>query len=184
MPADPRTFANLIRYGTIVSVDYDAERAVVQLDGLTTAPLKWSLPAAGSDVRVWSPPSVGEQVSVSSPNGDVASGHIEARIPSNATPKPIGADKDSFAIAFGDGAILLYNRATHVLRAALPAGGRVEMEAPGGFSLKGDLEVDGKITTTQNIESDADVLAGEISLKKHRTPGITSGSAISPAPVP
>lgn len=43
----------------------------------------------------------------------------------------------------------------------------VEIKAENGVAVTGDVAVTGKITATKNIESDADVKAGTVSLKTH-----------------
>jgi phage baseplate assembly protein V len=206
-----RIIANLIRFGTVSSVDYDAERIRVQLDDddtdfpSVTAPIKWATPRAG-DTAVWNPPSVGEQVVVLSPNGDLAAGFAIPAIFCSALPKPSGASKDNCMIVFGDGCALLYDHAQHLLRGTLPEGGKVEFTAPAGFKFTGDMELDGALHVTKaitaddtlhvdkavtagdtikatgDISSDADVSAGAISLKHHTTTGVQPGSGISGPP--
>ncbi len=46
--------------------------------------------------------------------------------------------------------------------------GSVTLELSDKIVIKGDLEVQGKITATDNIESSADVKAGSVSLKDHK----------------
>lgn len=71
-------------YGVVTEVDYDARRAVVEIeDGWTLAPLPWLELRAGK-TRTSSPPSVGEQVTVFSPAGDPSMGLIVAGVPSDA----------------------------------------------------------------------------------------------------
>lgn len=49
------------------------------------------------------------------------------------------------------------------------------------FQITGDIEVTGKITATDNIESDGDVKAGSISLTTHTHPAGTLASPYAPA---
>jgi phage baseplate assembly protein V len=178
-----RALANLIRKGTVQSVTTRPARARVQVGGLLTAPLPWlSLRACTTKVRHWSPPGVGEQVLVLSPGGDLAGGVVLTGIPSDKHPVPDGATEDNVLLAFGDGAVFLYDLAAHVLRGTLPAGGRVEMTAPGGFLLTGDTVIDGALTVNKNVEmkadahaagtitGDTDVIAAGISGKGHKHP--------------
>ena len=51
----------LIRYGTVVSVDHAAATCAVRAGEVVTGPIRWAESRAG-DVKVWSPPSEGEQV--------------------------------------------------------------------------------------------------------------------------
>jgi phage baseplate assembly protein V len=186
-----RALANLIRKGTVQSVTTRPARARVQVGGLLTAPLPWvSLRASTDKVRHWSPPAVGEQVLVLSPYGDLGGGVVLAGIPSDKNPIPDGATEDNVIMAFGDGAVLLYDIASHVLRGTLPAGGRVEVTAPGGFLFTGDAVVDGNLKVTKNVDvdgdnhakgtvtGDTDVIAAGISGKGHvhpETGAITKG---------
>lgn len=79
-----RRQANGQLYGVVASVDYDAKRAVVEIeDGWNTAPLPWQERRAGK-ARTSSPPSVGEQVTVLSPGGETAAGLILLGVPSDA----------------------------------------------------------------------------------------------------
>jgi phage baseplate assembly protein V len=190
-----RILANLIRFGTVKAVTTKPARVRVQVGGLLTAPLPWfSVRAATKKVRHWSPPAVGEQVIVFSPNGDPASGVALAGIYSDANPPPEGATEDNVIVAFGDGAVLLYDLVAHVLRGTLPDGGRVEVAAPGGFLLTGDTVVDGNLTVTKNVDvdgdthvagtvtGDTDVLAAGISGKGHTHAGVTAGAAKTAPP--
>ena len=140
-----RILANLIRFGTVASVDYDAERITVKLADITTTPIKWATPRAG-DTAVWNPPSEGEQVIVLSPNGDLAAGFALPSIFCAAFAKPPGATKDNTMIAFSDGAVLLYDTASHRLSARLPDKGSFSVTAPGGMRLEGSLQVSENIS--------------------------------------
>lgn len=189
-----RILANLIRYGTVASIDADAARVTVKTGGVVTKPLPWLSTRAGR-VRAWNPPSVGEQVMVLSPNGDLAAGVAFPALFSNALPKPDDATADNVVVAFDDGAVLLYDMATHLLKASLPAGGRVEAIAPGGFKLTGDVDIDGKLHVSdavtldntlhadQDITSDGDVKAGSINLTNHVHDKVQPGPAVSGKPV-
>ncbi len=155
-----RALANLIRFGTVKQVTVKPARVRVQVGGLLTAPLPWiTVRAATSKVRHWSPPAVDEQVIVLSPNGDPAGGVVLCGIPSDKNPIPDGANEDNVLVAFGDGAVLLYDLASHVLRGTLPDGGRVEITAPGGFLFTGDTTVDGNLKVTKSVDIDGDAHA-------------------------
>jgi len=195
MHEDPSQLVNLIRYGTIATVDAAAARVVVSVGGLTTKPIPWLAPRAGA-TRTWSPPSPGEQVLVLSPGGNLGAAVALAGIFYDTFAIPDGATTDNVLIAFGDGAVLLYDQAVHLLKGTLPAGGRVELTAPGGFRLIGDVDVDGAfhvtqaatfdatLHTTQGITSDTDVKAGEISLRNHPHGQVQPGGGVSGKPQP
>lgn len=79
-----RRQANGLLYGVVASVDYDAKRAVVEIeDGWNTAPLPWLERRAGK-ARTSSPPSHREQVMVLSPGGETAAGLILLGVSSDA----------------------------------------------------------------------------------------------------
>lgn len=190
-----RALANLIRKGTVQSVTTRPARARVQVGGLLTAPLPWlSLRASTNKVRHWSPPAVGEQVIVLSPGGDLGGGVVLCGIPSDKNPIPDGATEDNVLMAFGDGAVLLYDMASHVLRGTLPAGGRVEVTAPGGFLFTGDTVIDGMLTVNKDVEmkadahaagtitGDTDVVAAGISGKGHKHGGVMAGGTFTAPP--
>lgn len=184
-----RLLANLIRFGTVKSVTMRPPRACIEVGGLLTKPRPWVSLRAGKSVRHWSPPSVGEQVLFLSPNGDLSAGTPICGIFSDANPPPDEATADNVLIAFGDGAVLLYDLVAHVLRGTLPEGGRVEVTAPGGFALKGNVSVDGDLDVTGKshaagkVTSDDDVVGAGISLKGHKHDKTQPGSGMSGTPV-
>lgn len=70
-----------------------------------------------------------------------------------------------------------------------PSGQIVNITAPGGMTITaptvhftGALTVDETIDAAQNITSQADVLAGTVSLKNHLTTNVTSGTSLSGPP--
>jgi phage baseplate assembly protein V len=191
----PASLVNLIRYGTVQSVDIDRARVTVAVGGLTTKPIPWIAARAGA-VRTWSPPSRGEQVLVLSPGGNLGAGVALTGIFYDQCAKPADGTADNVLLAFGDGAVLLYDHVAHLLKGTLPAGGHVELTAPGGFRLVGDIDIDGKLHVTQavtcdatvraaqDITSDADVKAGDISLRNHPHDKVQPGSGVSGKPQP
>ena len=195
MHEDPTQLINLIRYGTIATIDVASARVVVSVGGLATKPIPWLAPRAGA-TRTWSPPTPGEQVLVLSPGGNLGAAVALTGIFYDTFAIPDGATSDNVVIAFGDGAVFLYDHATHLLKGVLPAGGRVELTAPGGFHLVGDMDIDGAfhvtqaatfdatLHTAQDITTDADVKAGDISLRDHPHGQVQPGSGMSGKPQP
>jgi phage baseplate assembly protein V len=185
--------ANLIRFGTVQAVA--GKRVQVKIGGLLTRPIAWVSARAGN-TKSWSPPDIGEQVLVLSPNGDLGAAVALGGIFCDANDVPEGATSDNVVLAFRDGAVLLYDQAAHVLKGTLPAGGRVDVSAPGGFKLTGPVDIDGALTVSQaatfkqtvhasqDITSDADVKAGSISLTHHPHGLVKSGTDVSGAPLP
>jgi phage baseplate assembly protein V len=188
-----RILTNLIRYGTVSAVV--GKRVRVKVGGNTTAPLPWLTGRAGK-TKSWSPPDMGEQVIVLSPNGNLAAAVVLPSLFSSANDIPTDANPDNVLLAFGDGAVLLYDAAAHLLKGTLPAGGKVELTAPDGFTLRGDVDVDGKLHVSkevtvdstlhasETITSNSDVKAGNISLVNHPHDKVQPGSGVSGKPVP
>lgn len=65
-----------------------------------------------------------------------------------------------------------------------PAGRIVNIVAPGGINITGNVQVTGTVTATQNIESDTDVIGGSsnISLVNHVHSGVQAGGSLTGAP--
>lgn len=91
-------------------------------------------------------------------------------------------------LRFADGAQLQYDTDTHALQATLPGGGTATITADGGITLNGPLtvngttQINGDVGITGTATVDIDVLGGGISLKHHKTTGVTAGSALSGVP--
>ncbi|WP_030540295.1 phage baseplate assembly protein V [Sphingobium sp. DC-2] len=164
-----------IQYGVIASVDYANATCTVTLGELTTGELPWVAQRAGA-ARIWSPPSVGEQCVVLSPEGDLENGLVVVGLYSDANPAPSN-DPDVIQISMPDGASFSYNHATHALAITLPAGGTMTVDAPGGTKWTGNLNVEGKLTASD------DVVGGGKSLKGHKHGGVQAGAAQTGAPV-
>lgn len=163
---------DLIRKGTIDSVDLGSARATVRCGDIVSPPIAW-LELAGA-TRSWFPPSVGEQVVLLCPEGDISGSIFLRGLSSNRFPA-LGDGKRCL-IEFEDGAVIAYDPEAHHLDIILPAGATGTIEADGGLRIKGDIELDGKLTASD------DVLAGSISLKNHKHGGVQAGTAQSGAP--
>lgn len=152
-----RRTANLVRYGTVVSVNPGAGTARVNFGGDTeSADLPISSARAGG-ARVWSPVVVGEQVMVLCPSGDTAQGIIAGSVPCEAFPAPSG-DGATYQINLPGGVVISVS------------GGAVHITAPGKVIIAGDVEVSG------------DVVASGISLVHHKHGGITPGTSKTAEP--
>ncbi|MCY4121643.1 MAG: phage baseplate assembly protein V, partial [Acidobacteria bacterium] len=80
---------------------------------------------------------VGEQVVVLAPSGDLAAAVALPGIFQVAAPPP--SDEETRAvIEFSDGAVISYDVEAHVLRAELPAGGKLDVV--GAIEASGDVE--------------------------------------------
>lgn len=176
-PTDPD---QLIRFGSVASVDLAAGRCTVTIDengasgDATTPPIRWIEPRAGK-TRTWSPPSEGEQVVLLCPAGEIGSAVALRGLSTNAYP-PAGGSLAEL-IEFDDGAVLSYDPEGHALSIKLPAGATLAVEADGGLTIKGDIELTGKLTASD------DVIASGKSLKNHKHSGVQAGPAQTGAPV-
>jgi phage baseplate assembly protein V len=174
-PDIQRLIGDLVRFGTVASVDHAKATCRVRLEQILSGDVPWAGGRAGA-TRTWSPPSVGEQVVLICPEGDIAAGFIIPGVYSNARPAP-AATEGSFSIHFDDGTWLGYDPGAKALTAIVGAGGTALIEAPGGITIRGDVTVEGKLTASD------DVLAGDTSLRNHRHDKVQSGDAISGKPV-
>ncbi|PNU06468.1 phage baseplate assembly protein V [Novosphingobium guangzhouense] len=176
----PADLSELIRLGTIASVDLAAKRCTVlygdeddEDSGATTPPIRWLAPRCGK-TKVWSPPSIGEQAILLCPDGQLAAAIALIGIEQDAFPLPAWGLTEG--VEFEDGALITYDPEAHALTAILPAGGTAAIEAPGGVTIRGDVTVEGTITTS------GDVIADGISLKSHKHSGVQAGAAQSGPP--
>ena len=165
---------DVLRLGTIASVDHANATCTVESGDILTGELPWIAQRAGA-TRIWSPPTIGEQCLLLSPEGDIEAGIVMVGLYSDACPPP-SLDPVRIVTEYPDGAIISYDHATHRLSAILPDGGTAAIEAPGGVSIIGDLDVTGTITASQ------DVLAADISLKDHRHGKVQAGAARTDKP--
>ncbi|TDL95680.1 phage baseplate assembly protein V [Stutzerimonas stutzeri ATCC 17588 = LMG 11199] len=171
-----RRLENLIRLGTIAAVDHAAARCTVSTGGLSVPNLPWLALRAGSSSD-WDPPTVGEQCILVAPSGEPALGVALVGLYSQQRPAP----SNSATVRrrkYPDGAVIDYDHASHTLSATLPAGGKVQLTAPGGVFILGDVDITGTLKASE------DVLAGDISLVNHRTKGVMPGNGISEEPTP
>jgi len=176
---DPRSLGDLIRFGTVASVDLAGARCTVQAGDLTTGPIRWVEGRSGA-TRTWSPPTKGEQVLLICCEGEIAAGVALRGIVSDANPAPGNSLRE--LIQFGDGAALAYDPEAHALEVLLPAGATVRMVADGGVAIKGDVAIDGNLSSTGTISADDDVVAAGISGKNHLHGDVKAGTDDSGKP--
>lgn len=178
--SDPRRLAgNLIQLGTIDHVDLAAATCRVRVGEIETGDLPWLAARAGA-TRIWSAPSVGEQCLLLCPEGDMEGGIVLPGLFSDAMPAPAGDASD--IIVFSDNARAGYDSTSHTLSIQLPAGGVLNIVAPGGIRLTGPVTVDGKLDCTATITAATDVVGGGKSLKDHVHTKVQAGGAISGPP--
>ncbi|USI72701.1 phage baseplate assembly protein V [Sphingomonas morindae] len=174
-PDIQRLIGDVVRFGTIASVDLAAARCTVAVGELETAAVPWIAGRAG-DARLWSPPSVGEQVLLLCPEGDIAAGVALCGIYSDANPAPASV-AGLMLLRFGDGAILSYDADGHALVARLVPDATAHIVAPGGLTIDGPVTVNGTVTATEDVKT-----AG-VSLKNHVHDKVQAGGAMSGTPV-
>ncbi len=183
----PADLSELIRLGSIASVDLAAGRCTVRYGdpddddgGATTPPIRWFAVRAG-ETRTWSPPSIGEQAMVLAPDGQLAGGVALLGIYSDAFPPPGSTLAE--LVEYADGAQIGYDPVAHALTAILPAGATALVEAPGGLTIRADVTIEGNVMLKGGITADDDVVASGISLKGHRHKDVQAGAAQSGPPV-
>ncbi len=177
-----RRLENLIRFGTIKTI-HPAKpftTVTVTIGEITTAKLRFLTLRAGR-TKTWDPPTIGEEVMVLSPSGVLEMGVAIAGFNNADNPAP-SDDVGKTIRVFEDGCILCYDVKTHHLEAILPKSGTCDITAD--VNIIGKLTVSETIIAQKDISTNADVIAGDISLKKHRTDKVQPGSGQSGGPVP
>lgn len=187
-----RLISNLIRTGTVVSVDIDAGLCRVASGDLTTNWIPWLTLRAGTTVT-WSAPTPREQVILLSPEGDTANAIALCGLYSEQVPAPAASGAISL-LRFADGAQLRYDADAHALEALLPSGGTFTVTADGGTTINGPLTVNGETTLNGNTAvvgnasvsgtatADVDVVGAGISLKGHVHLGVQRGNGLTDPP--
>lgn len=183
--ADPRRIiGNILRLGSIESVDLGEATCRVRVGDNVTGDIPWWTPRAGA-VRIWSPPTIGEQCMLFCAEGDTESGIAVTGLFSDANPAP-SADP-LILVAFTDGTRFAYDPQAHALKIDI-AGGTAELTAPGGLTITADTSITGNLTLSGDasvsgtVTAEQDVVGGGKSLKSHRHSGVTAGSAQSGPP--
>ncbi|PWB14232.1 phage baseplate assembly protein V [Acinetobacter sp. AM] len=203
-----RRLENLIRLGRIKTITPSQPFTTVTVDlgEITTANIRFLNLRAGDD-KTWDPPSIGEEVVVLSPCGVLEMGIAIAGLNNESNPAPSNDLNKNIRI-YSDGCFISYDVSTHALEVILPAGGTAELTALGGITINGDTTINGNVQVNGsqamtgnntvggsqlvqgsshsigNFSTDADVKAGNISLKSHKTSGIQTGGGTSGVPVP
>jgi phage baseplate assembly protein V len=138
-----RRLANLVMLGKVAEVDHEAARVKVKVGDLVTAWRPWLALRAGGNSN-WHPPEIDEQVVLLSVNGDPAQSVVLVGLYQDAHPAP-SSDPDIDVSVYSDGAKISYDRNQHKLSAILPAQASVELIAPGGVTIEGDVTIVGSV---------------------------------------
>lgn len=129
-----RRLENIVRIGSVHSIDHAAVRCRVQSGGLVTQWLPWIESRAG-ETTTWSPPTVGEQCIVFSPSGEAGGGIVLYGIHSSGKQPPSHAP-EKHVIKFPDGAAISYDHAASHLEASgiqtcsIEAGTSITLDTP------------------------------------------------------
>lgn len=165
-----------LEYGEVSAVDYQGCRIRVRLDERDGVQSYWlNVPQRHTQGTKSRPlmPEIGEQVAVLL-DADGVGGVYLGGVYSTAEPPPV-VDQDTNYVRFGDGTVVTYNRAAHLLAVdcvgattlkcgqglSVETGAPVLVKAPSAtleipqVALKGNLEVDGNIHATGTIIDDA-----------------------------
>ncbi|PTR05475.1 MULTISPECIES: phage baseplate assembly protein V [unclassified Novosphingobium] len=176
----PADLSTLIRLGTILSVTLNPPRCVVRYgdpdtdEDCETPPIRWVAGRAGK-TRAWSPPSEDEEVVLLCPDGQIGNAIALLGLPNDNFPAP--GTTLAEVTEYEDGARIGYDPQGHALTAILPAGGTATIEAPGGLVIRGNVTIDGKLSTSEDADiggtltASDDVIGGGKSLKTHTHPG-------------
>lgn len=183
-----RLLENIVRFGTIEAVQMQPPRVQVKSGNITTAWRPWLNLRAGAD-REWDPPTIGEQVVLLSPSGNLAQGVVLTGLFSDLIPAN-GEREGLHRRTYRDGAVIEYDSIAHRLRAILPEGGITDLTSTGGINITGpinhvgDYTQQGNQVVTGTVNVSEDVIAADISLRNHRTKGVTPGPGVSLEPTP
>lgn len=166
----PGMLGDLVRYGTIASVDLAAAMVTVAAGDVTSPLVPWLELAGG--FRTWVPPTVGEQVVLISPEGDIAGAFVLRGLYSTAFPPPL--DTTTARVTMPDGSTVDYDPDAHKLILTIAGSGSVDII--GKVNITGDVTVTGKVTASTDVVGDGK------SLKSHTHGGVQSGSSQTGAP--
>lgn len=163
--------------GRIFEADYEKGLyRVTDGEGWESNWLKLKVQKAGDDV-FYAPLDVGEQVEVECPGGDPAQGEITGSYYSDDSPPP-SQSPDKMIMNFKNGTTIEHDRKSNTYTLSLPGGGKMKIDANGGTTWEGSINVNnGTITVTGG-----DVIADGISLKHHKNTGVTPGGALTGPP--
>jgi len=185
-----RKMANLIRVGTIESLDETNARVQVRFGNIVTAWIPWLTQRAGPDANWWAP-EIGEQVLVMSPSGDFNLGVALPAIYQTAYPAP-AATKDKQVVKWSDGSSLTYDRAAHKWSLVVPnaaaevdvtTGGKINLVATGKVTISGsEIDLNGPVVASSSITASGDVIGQGTSLHNHVNTGVTAGGSNSGPP--
>lgn len=177
-----RRLDNMIRPGTIYAVDHARARCRVKSGPLLTGWLRFFVGRAGS-VRRNSDPTPGEQCLIISPSGEMATGFVLVGINSDQFPTPT-ENPHLDSSTYADGTWMGYDMGSKEMTVIMTEGGRitvlapagVELTAPSGVTITGNVDITGTVTVSE------DVIASGISLVNHTHGGVQGGNSSTGKP--
>ena len=176
-----RLIGDVVRLGTIESVDHAEATCRVRVGDLVTGDVPWVAGRSGKS-RTWSPPTLGEQGLLICAEGDTEAGIFLPGLFSTAAARPSDSASTKLS-SFEHASALSYDHPSHCLPVLLPAGGTAAIEALGGVTIKGPVRIEGPVEVEGKLTASDDVEAAGISLKNHTHPGVQAGSAKTAKPV-
>jgi phage baseplate assembly protein gpV len=172
------------RTGTITSYDPDngVVKVAIQPEGRETNWIPLDCPGVGNGWGFQIGPQIGDEVTVSFDSSDPNLGKVNARH-TNSINKPMPVPSGEIWAIHESGALLKFNADGTV---SLHSGVAINYDAPQHNFTGGPVTMDHTLTVTDStgvVVSGGDVKADTISLKTHRTSGVTPGGGTSSVPV-
>ena len=167
-----RQLNNLGNLGTVIAVDAETAKMRLQIGDNQTDWITIPAAAAGA-IKIWRCPTIGEQFAILAPSGDLRNAIAVTSLYSDDNPPPVLLP-DVVHIDFaGIGHFSLNTSSAHA-----------EFKINSLHLDVAALTLSGAFTADGQIKSLTDVLAGLISLLKHKTTGVKSGPDFSGVPAP
>lgn len=166
-----RQFQNLAGIGTVIAIDASVGKMRLKIDENETDWIPIPTIAAGV-VKFWRCPSLGEQFSVTAQGGELTAAVPQVSLFSEANPPPTD-NPDEVFIQLGEHSIVV-NVATGEANFKLS---KCIFDVP-------ETIFKGKVHAEQDITSDTDVKAADVSLVEHPHGGVMSGASQTSAAIP
>jgi phage baseplate assembly protein V len=142
-----RSTHNLLRVGTVESLDAANATVRVRIGQLLTPPIPWLTQRAGPNAKTFAAPGVGEQVLLLSPSGDANAAIALPAVYSAQFSPPAGGEKITRTL-YDDGTTITYDSAAHALTANVQGTADVTTTGDANATIGGALtvQVTGDIT--------------------------------------
>lgn len=180
------------RTGTITGYDpvNGVVKVAIQPEGRETNWIKLDCPGVGNGWGVQVGPQLGDEVTVSFESGDPNLGKVTARH-TNSLNLPMPVPSGEIWMIHETGSLLKFNTDGTVTLHTVGALGvhsdvSISYDSPQHNFTGGPVTMDSTLTVTDStgiVVTGGDVKADTISLKNHRTSGVTPGGGTSSVPV-